>query len=163
LYLSGFSSDGDVEQMGCDDLRQTGYLDIERSILLHDNISQIALSVSSHPMIQDILGQAAHNLEIFEPQDLIGSRLSQFAGSGVWLSQLNVYIVVSRVVYTTSGTSWPTISFLRGRIFDKDWRHLENYTIDWYGKKTTFRCYSRYRQYGGRMEASLALRIHASS
>ncbi|KAH2484771.1 hypothetical protein KXW70_007221 [Aspergillus fumigatus] len=138
LYLSGFSSDGDVEKIGCDDLRQTGYLDIERSILLHDNITQIALSVSSHPMIQEILDQTAHGVKIFEPHDLIESRLSQFAGSGVWLSQLNVYIVASRVVYTAPGTSWPTISFLRGRVFDKNWRHLENYTIDWYGKTTTF-------------------------
>ncbi|KAH3242083.1 hypothetical protein KXW31_006336, partial [Aspergillus fumigatus] len=138
LYLSGFSSDGDVDKIGCDDLRQTGYLDIERSILLHDNISQIALSVSSHPMIQEILDQTAHGVKIFEPHDLIESHLSQFAGSGVWLSQLNVYIVASRVVYTAPGTSWPTISFLRGRVFDKNWRHLENYTIDWYGKTTTF-------------------------
>lgn len=32
----------------------------------------------------------------------------------------------------------PTISFLRGRVFDRHWKHLPNHTIEWNGERVTF-------------------------
>ncbi|KAF7133883.1 hypothetical protein CNMCM5793_005349 [Aspergillus hiratsukae] len=91
-----------------------------------------------HPMVQATFGYKEKSADPSQLKKVLENHLSQFAGSGVWLPELKVYLLTSRVVYTRPGTSWPTMSFLRGRIFDEQWRHLENYTVEWYGKKTTF-------------------------
>ncbi|KAH8435409.1 Beta-mannosyltransferase 1 [Aspergillus melleus] len=63
---------------------------------------------------------------------------SQFAGSGVWLPHLLVYLVVSRVAFTRPSTSGPTISFLRAQVFDAAWKHMDGYVISWEGRKIQF-------------------------
>lgn len=61
------------------------------------------------------------------------------AGASVRLPDHNVYLAVTRVIYVPSGVlHWPTISLVRGQIYDAAWNHLDNYTVDWSGDKVMF-------------------------
>ncbi|QMW36991.1 hypothetical protein G4B11_000227 [Aspergillus flavus] len=132
IDISGFCNDGNIQDLGCENIRQTGHISAQRSIPLHDNITQIASALASHPMVR------LNENKVSVPGKVNPNRWTQFAGAGVWLPEYNVYLVVSRVVYTRPGVSWPTISFLRGQLFDENWNHLEKHTIEWYGTKMYF-------------------------
>ncbi|KAJ5089516.1 hypothetical protein N7532_008200 [Penicillium argentinense] len=64
-------------------------------------------------------------------EDLIEENWAELPGSGVWLPEYQVYFVVTRAIYSSGSLAESPISFLRGRIFDALWNHLDNYTLDW--------------------------------
>lgn len=116
--------------LDCESARHTGRVDVQRSFPLLSNLTKISESLMGHPMIR-------HSASTEDPehaQEMGSNRYwSQFTGSGVWLPRLQVYFVVSWVVYTRPGTYWPAMSFLRGQLYDQSWKHLDNYTISWAG------------------------------
>ncbi|KAE8334120.1 hypothetical protein BDV24DRAFT_170558, partial [Aspergillus arachidicola] len=135
IDIAGFYNDGDIGDLNCERIRQSGHVIAQRSIRLDDNITQIASALASHPMVH----HTANNENKSSASAVVDpSRWTQFAGSGTWLPEFKLYLVISRVVYTRPGSSWPTISFLRGQLFDETWNHLERYTIDWHGARISF-------------------------
>ncbi|KAJ5983806.1 glycosyltransferase family 91 protein [Penicillium waksmanii] len=104
------------------------------SLLLRDNLTQAVESLTGYPQVDLALKSQGLPLE-----DFVAKNWAELAGSGVWLSEYEVYFVVTRVIYYPSGTlAEPTISFLRGRVFDALWNHLDNYTLDWDEEPITF-------------------------
>lgn len=133
MELMGFCNHGNINMLDCETTRQTGQINVQQSFQLSDNLSEIAFSLSQHPAIQRGMRS--------RPPGLLASvqrHWSQFAGTGVWLPHLQVYLVVSRVVFTRPGTSWPTISFLRAQVFDALWKHMDNYVVSWEGREIEF-------------------------
>ena len=136
MELPGFCNHGNVHMLDCDSARHTGKVDIQGSFPLPNNFTEISESLMDHPMIRHSLsagGQGQHDQETWS-----NKYWSEFAGSGVWLPRLQVYFVVSRVVYTRPGSYWPTVSFLRGQIFNQNWKHMDAYTISWAGRDINF-------------------------
>ncbi|KAJ5387984.1 glycosyltransferase family 91 protein [Penicillium cosmopolitanum] len=119
---------------GCDERRHTATLGVLPSLLLPDNLTQAVESSTGYPQLDIALKTQGLTLE-----DFVAKNWVELPGSGVWLSEYEVYFVVTRVVYYPSGTlAEPTISFLRGRVFDALWNHLDNYTLDWDEEHITF-------------------------
>lgn len=72
-------------------------------------------------------------------EQLVEENWAQLAGASVWLPDRGVYLAVTRVIYVPSGVlHWPTISLIRGQIFDEEWNHLEGYTMTWTGDQISF-------------------------
>ncbi|KAK5017388.1 Beta-mannosyltransferase 1, partial [Cryomyces antarcticus] len=134
IPLPGFCNNGIPGKISCDDLRHDGTIGVQQSFHLHDDLTQVAKAMESHPLV-DYEGK---NRSLpFE--QLVNENWARLAGSSVWLPDFEVYLAVTRVIYVPGGVlHWPTISFIRGQMFDKDWNHMENYTISWNGEKVTF-------------------------
>ncbi|KAB8212743.1 hypothetical protein BDV33DRAFT_210925 [Aspergillus novoparasiticus] len=111
IDITGFYNDGDIGDVDCERIRQTGHVIAHRSRHLEDNITQIASTLAFHPMVHHTANDK-NNSSAYATVDL--SHWTQFAGSGTCLAEFNLYLVISRVVYTRPGSSWPTVSFLRG-------------------------------------------------
>ncbi|KAF5854947.1 hypothetical protein ETB97_010546 [Aspergillus alliaceus] len=106
---------------------------VQKSIYLQDDMVKVAMELEVHPLVK-------HRVRDQKPpyEEFVGSHWCRFGGSGAWLPNLNVYLVVSRVLYTESASSWGPISFIRGQIYDEDWNILEGYTVYWNGDAITF-------------------------
>ncbi|KAJ5755952.1 glycosyltransferase family 91 protein [Penicillium manginii] len=128
LAVPGFHNDGVPRSTAeCDERRHTATLGVLPSLLLRDNLTLAVEGLMGYPQVDHAFKSQDLSLE-----DFVAENWAELAGSGVWLSEYEVYIVVTRVIYYPSGTlTEPTISFLRGRIFDALWNHLDNYTLDW--------------------------------
>jgi len=107
---------------------------VQQSFYPHDDLTQIAKTVGSHPMID-----YENKNQSLPSEQLVNENWARLAGASVWLPDHGVYLAVTRVMYVPSGVlHWPTIGFIQGQIFDEEWNHMENYTIDWNGDTTTF-------------------------
>ncbi|KAJ5595365.1 glycosyltransferase family 91 protein [Penicillium hispanicum] len=125
--------DGDVN---CERRRHTAMLGVQPSFDLQDDLTKVVLSLSAYPQIERAINDRNGSFEAF-----VGESWAELAGSGVWLPDHQVYLVVSRLIYYPSGSlAVPTISFLRGRVFDAQWKHLENYSLKWDGELISFPC-----------------------
>ncbi|KAH8693980.1 hypothetical protein BGW36DRAFT_361802 [Talaromyces proteolyticus] len=132
IVLPGFCNNGIPGKISCDSLRHNDSIGVEQSFHLDDDMVQIAMSMWSHPLIGDHYG------ELVIPFDqLVKMTWSRFHGSGVWLPDYGVYLVVSRVIYSPLDGA-QIVSFLRGQIYDEEWNSLENYTIHGNCNDTTF-------------------------
>lgn len=135
LTVPGFHNDGVPRSTaGCDERRHTATLGVLPSLSLQDNLTQAVESLTGYPQLDIAL-----KIQDLPLEDFVAKNWAEMPGSGVWLSEYEVYFVVTRVVYYPSGTlAEPTISFLRGRVFDALWNHLDNYTLDWDEEPITF-------------------------
>ncbi|CCE73194.1 Piso0_000218 [Millerozyma farinosa CBS 7064] len=69
--------------------------------------------------------------KVHKPKIERSKRFIQFAGATVWLEQHQVHIMASRLMYSPSGKlNKATTSFLFMQLFDKEWRELENKTLE---------------------------------
>jgi beta-1,2-mannosyltransferase len=102
--------------------------------LLRENLTLAVQELGKYPQIEwDFHNQSLPFV------DFVDASWAELAGSGVWLPQQHVYLTVSRVIHYPSGNpAVPTVSFLRGRVFDRHCKHLPNYTIEWNGQRVTF-------------------------
>lgn len=128
LAIPGFQNNGVPKSTAdCEARRHTARLGVLPSFLLQDNLTQVVESLLDYPQVEHDLQNQGQPLD-----DFVAENWAELAGSGVWLAEYQVYFVVTRVIYYPSGSlSVPTISFLRGRLFDASWNHLDNYTLDW--------------------------------
>jgi len=75
---------------------------VQQSFHLHDNLTEVAEALESHPLID----YEDKNLNLpFE--QLVNENWARFAGSSVWLPDYGVYLAVTRVIYVPSGISGP--------------------------------------------------------
>ena len=95
----------------------------------------MAAVIDGHPRI-DYKPEDIEDADL-SSQALVEKMWHQMSGSSVWLPELQVYLLVTRVLFGEN-IFWPTISFLRGRVFDEDWEELHDYTITWDTKSYTF-------------------------
>lgn len=116
--LSGFANHGLPGQVHCDSIRYNATISYSLDETLEDDIGVANASFAHHPLVQK------HG----------PGGWSRLLGSSVWLPEQNVYLLVSRLSYTSE----PWFSVLRGQIFDSDWNELRNYTITREGQTTVF-------------------------
>lgn len=135
LAIPGFHNNGIPKPTAdCQGRRHTAQLGVLPSLMLQDNLTQAVESLTGYPQLDYALQSQGLPLEEF-----VAKNWAELAGSGVWLPEHEVYFVVTRVIYYPSGNlAEPTISFLRARIFDALWSHLDNYTLDWDEEPFTF-------------------------
>ncbi|KAJ5815020.1 glycosyltransferase family 91 protein [Penicillium riverlandense] len=133
LSLAGFQNNGELDE-SCDSRKRNGDIGVQKSFYPRENLTLAVQELGRYPQIErDFRNQSLPFL------DFVDASWAELAGSGVWLPEQHVYLTVSRVVYYPSGNlAVPTISFLRGRVFDRHWKHLPNYTIEWNGERVTF-------------------------
>lgn len=116
----------------CDPLQVRDSITVNGGFFVEDDILDIASS-TVHPLI-DYSGRSSKSF-----QSTVRETWSRMSGSSVWLEQHSVYMTITRVFFYDGGVrSWPRISFLRAQIHDKDWKALDNYTMQWQGETFTF-------------------------
>ncbi|EAU32476.1 predicted protein [Aspergillus terreus NIH2624] len=134
VRLHGFCNQGAPATAGCGPLECNGTIGVQRSFHLYDNITAVAETLQSHPMIEDDAKDIGPSYE-----EWVSSKWARLAGSIVWLPEQGVYLAITRVVYSPSGIlHWPTMSFLRAQVFDEEWKELEGYTLNWNGNDMSF-------------------------
>ena len=125
MLLPGFCNNGIPGKIICDNLRYNDTIGVQHSFHLHDNLTKVAKALEAHPLI-DYEGKEL-NLPF---EQLVNENWAQFAGSSVWLPDHGVYLAVTRVMYVPSGIlDRPTISFIRGQIFDGEWNHIDRKSV----------------------------------
>ncbi|KAL5362982.1 hypothetical protein BJX96DRAFT_186505 [Aspergillus floccosus] len=132
--LHGFCNQGLPRTAGCETLECNGILGVQQSFHLYDNITSVAETLQTHPMIED-------DAKVIGPsyEEWVNSKWARLAGSSVWLPEQGVYFAITRVIYLPSGIlHWPTMSFLRAQVFDEGWKELEDLTLNWNGNDITF-------------------------
>ena len=73
--------------------------------------------------------------------EVVDRTWGSMAGSSVWLEEFRMYLSVTRVYFYNGGVRhYPRISFMYARLYDFQWIHQENFTIQWYGNTITFPC-----------------------
>lgn len=135
LTLLGFYNDGKPRQTSdCEGRQYNTTIAVEQSFHLHDNLTQAVRSLWAYPKIQDDFQKMDLPFEEF-----VEKYWAELAGCGAWLPHHQVYFFVTRLMYYPTGViNWPTMSFLRARLFDKQWNHLDGYTIHWNGDDISF-------------------------
>jgi beta-1,2-mannosyltransferase len=135
VSLLGFQNDGQVNpSIDCGDHLLNTSLDVQQSFFLRDNLVEVVQSLQMYPQIDE---DYQHQDLPFE--DFVNTNWAELAGSGTWLPKYQVYLFVTRLIYYPSkNLEWPRISFLRGRLFDSKWNHLNGHAIPWDGEQITF-------------------------
>lgn len=138
VRVPGFWNDGvlseDVDDV-CEGRRRNVTLGVLGSLELDGDLSSAVEGlVQGYPRVADVFESLSMGFGEF-----VEECWAELAASGGWLPDYGVYLVVSRVVFYPSGDlAVPMVSFLRGRIFDELWNHLDGYTLDWDGEDITF-------------------------
>ncbi|KAI1619615.1 hypothetical protein EDD37DRAFT_642647 [Exophiala viscosa] len=136
IHLSGFSNHGVPGNAMCDALRYNQTIGVQQSFYLHDNLTEVVLLTKSHPLVAYEVESYAKNSG---HEDIDNETWARLSGSSVWLPEHAVFLSVTRVTFYPGGSlDWPTVSFLRGQVYDADWNHLEDYILDWFGDKIVF-------------------------
>ena len=99
---------------------------VQKSVHVNEDLRPVAAVIDGHPRI-DYKPEDIEDPDL-SSQALVEKMWHQMSGSSVWLPELRVYLLVTRVLFGEN-IFWPTISFLRGRVFDEDWEELHDYTI----------------------------------
>lgn len=140
VTIPGFQNDGVSISTGtvedsCAARRRNATLGVLPSFPLdEDLIHTVQGLVQDYPPIAETFRNQRLGFEEF-----VRRYWAETAGSGVWLPDYRVYLVVSTVVFFPSGDlAAPMVSFLRGRIFDETWRQRDGYALDWDGEVITF-------------------------
>ena len=137
LQIPGFVNTGLPGKRSCDTLRYNSTIGVQPSFYLKDDIKQIALTLDHHPSV-DYPDELMSDPDM-RVDDIVEKTWARRSGSSVWLPEQQVYLAVTRVVFSPSRTrSKAKMSFLRGQLFNEDWEHLENHTISWSGNYFTF-------------------------
>ena len=136
ISLPGFVNSGSLQARSCADLRYEGTIGVQKSILVHDDLEQIALSLEHSP----IVAYSELTLSNLPFSDIVSRQWARLSGSAVWLADQGVFLVVTRVLFLgdNENLSEPRASFLRGQLFDEEWKHLANQSLDWNGNVLTF-------------------------
>lgn len=138
IGVTGFVNDGVLRTEGdgaCEGRRHNATVGVlARRSLDGDLVSAVDGLVQGYPWIADAFQSQSLGVEEF-----VEEHWAELDGSGVWLPEYGVYLVVSRVVfYPSEALAAPLVSFLRGRIFDGLWNHLDGYTLGWDDEEITF-------------------------
>jgi beta-1,2-mannosyltransferase len=137
MQIPGFVNTGLPGKRACDTLKYNSTVGVQQSFHLADDIHQIALALDQHPVVDypdELMNDPQMNV-----RDIVEKTWQRLTGSSVWLPQQKVYLSVTRVIFSPSGTRMmPKMSFLRGQLFDENWEHLDNHTITWSGKRFEF-------------------------
>jgi len=133
LPITGFTNTGIPGKSSCEELRYNGTVGVQKGFHLDDDLVSLAKSLDWHPLVD----YSEKDSSLTFPE-LVEQTWDRFSGSAVWLPDYKVFFGVTRLIFYTGAHSWPVISFLRGQIFDKDWNHLDNYTLTWQGEDITF-------------------------
>lgn len=131
----GFFNSGKPGQL-CNEIKYESMVGMQRSIMLSDNLLQVAQELNSHPMIKypEHLQEPTAN-----QQEMVNETWARLSGSCAFWSNYGVFLCATRTIFYTGGErDWPVISFVRGQIFDRDWVHLDNYTIQWKAESVKF-------------------------
>ena len=134
----GFVNSGLLEGRSCEALRYNGTIGVQKSRQVCDNLEQIALSLDGHPAVA--YSEETLSNPSLKFSDIVSQKWARLSGSAVWLPDQGVFLVVTRVIFLgeKENLSQPKASFLRGQLFDENWAHLENCSIDWNGEVVTF-------------------------
>lgn len=137
LGIYGFSNSGKPINVSCPSLRHDGRIGVQDSKHLFDNLTEVAESQDSHPMVvyrEDL--EAIKKTNLSKAVEKSWTRLS---GSSVWLQEYGIFLTVTRVIFYNGGSRFaPPISFLRSQVYDAEWNHLDKHTIKWQGNEITF-------------------------
>lgn len=137
LSLSGFVNSDLPTHEVCPSVHTKDSIAVQKSRYLYDNLTQVAAAVDSHELVVDEYRAKLGKSE--EEQRRTRESWARLSGSAVWLTDQQVYLVVSRVIfYAQYNVQYPFRSWLRGQVYDKDWNHLENHTITWGSTSMTF-------------------------
>lgn len=132
LNVTGFANHVIPSDADCGPLEVRDKLAVNGGFFVEDDILDIASS-TVHPLI-DYSGRSSKSF-----QSTVHETWSRMSGSSVWLEQHSVYMTITRVFFYDGGVkAWPRISFLRAQIHDKDWKALDNYTMQWQGETFMF-------------------------
>lgn len=133
--VPGFQNNGVVQATAdCEGRRRNATLGVLPSFSVQDDLTRAVQGLHAYPQVEDAFQNQSLGFEEF-----VDRNWAEMAGSGIWFEDYQIYLIVSRVIYYPSGSlAVPTVSFLRGRIFDSQWNHLDGFTVDWYGEGITF-------------------------
>ncbi|OJJ98295.1 glycosyltransferase family 91 protein [Aspergillus aculeatus ATCC 16872] len=135
LTLLGYQNDGLIgANVDCGDRALNSTLLVHSSLGLHDNLTRTVRSLQHYPEIRYEFEQQSLSFENWVDKNWV-----ELSGSAVWMARYQVYLLVNRVSYYPSGNlAQPTISWLRGRLYDSAWQPLDGHTIDWQGEAIAF-------------------------
>jgi hypothetical protein len=138
MELPGFLNLENQSQQSCASMRHNGTVKIQRSIHLHDNLRQIALTLDSSPIV--VYTKSLLHDPDFTVDDIIARQWFRLSGSSVWLPEQRVFLLVTRVIFLgpLERITYPTGSFLRGQVYDKNWKELNEYTLVFKNKRVKF-------------------------
>lgn len=132
--LTGYINSQVPDNQACNSKSFTHTIYTSASLHLQDDIQSIARTLEAHPRID----YSAQNPNLTH-DELIDKTWVRMAQSSVWLDKFQVYLTVTRIVfYDKGGRQWAVMSFLRGQIHDQDWNELQNYTLEWQGRRILF-------------------------
>lgn len=134
LPVAGFVNDGKSGKRTCDEQLIEGQVGVEQSFHLDDDLLDVAKTLKDHPMI--VYPESKLKLPY---EEMIATCWARLAGSSIWLEKYQLYLSVTRVIFFDKNVRhWPVISFLRGQLYDENWKELKNHTIRWHGDDITF-------------------------
>lgn len=119
----------------CHEITYAGHLDAEQSFHLNDDLLAMAESLASHPMID----YATVEDKSLSFRGMATQTWRRFNHSALWLETLEIYLVVTRVIWFNDGRfRHPKINLLECQVFDASWKEVQNYTVHWEGKDIIF-------------------------
>ncbi|TKX23059.1 hypothetical protein C1H76_4711 [Elsinoe australis] len=123
----------------CPTLQVFSEIGYQKPWMLDDDLSQIAFSLADHPMVEYTSKLFPKEQSLMRMSDLVKKSWDRMANACVFLSEYQVNLCVTRVLFKGNNNYGRCIvSFLRGQIFDKNWNHMNNHVIHWRDKSVTF-------------------------
>ena len=136
LPISGFAGKGSVAEEQCESLSQESVLGISSSGLSSEPGTDSIDLLRQHSVFKALNGTKSHR---FWKNKASQPSWTQEAGPSLWLPHQQVFLAVTKISYHEhKDQHWPRVSWLRGQIHDKNWRHLINHTIVWKDHPLTF-------------------------
>lgn len=123
------------DERSCQDLEVTYRVDISEQNFLGADLKKILEKLKEQTSVWDVVQAAKEKFKPVVPEE---RQWYRFGGSSVWIPDLLVHFMVSRVLFTPSGVPNKSfVSFLYLQVFDKDWKELEDGELRIPGAATT--------------------------
>lgn len=143
--MTGFDVDRSANgQKPADNNACTGFyhsdsIRVQKSFFLDDDLFEIARDLDQHPMVQYPLTAFLSKDNTSNLANVINKSWNHLAASCAHLTSHRVHLCVSRVIFRPARPKDKVIiNFMRGRIFDEDWKHLHGYELKWQDRSIVF-------------------------
>lgn len=106
----------------CDQLQVESELEVTDSTMLEADFDTVKEKISQHEEYQNLIELAKNT---FKPEIPEKNQWFRFAVSSVWLEELQIHFMISRLIYSPSGIpNKGFASFLYAQIYDRDWKEI---------------------------------------
>lgn len=123
----------------CAQFSHSDSIRVQRSFFLDDDMFEVARDLDQHLMVQYPFEAFAPKGQTSNLTHVISSSWNQLAASCAFLTSQRVYLCVSRIIFRPARPKDKAIiSFMRGRIFNENWEHVQGYELKWQNSSIVF-------------------------